>query len=173
MTTKIQTEATNVCPFNVKQNPIQLLVATLQYLCAYTKALAREEEPLDEKIPAPVICFSPNHIPYIDFSDRVNLPEQLECVSVIEEMNTGLMMACLEAELLTGDDGNYLIGHAVLFRCDDDGDYYPVTSRDYQRAKMLYTQGLDEIDMGAVKIPAIRVNPVGAPFIPVQGAGCD
>ena len=160
-------------PFGSGENPIHLLTAAIQYLCAYTKALAREEEPLDEKIPAPVICLSPNQIPYIDFSDRVNLPEMVGRVSVIEEMNTGLMMACLEAELLTGDDGNYLIGHAVLFRCDDDGDYYPVTSRDYQRAKMLYTQGLDEIDMGAVKIPAIRVNPVGAPFFPVPVTGCD
>ena len=85
MKAKTQTEATNSCPFNLKQNPIQLLTASLQYLCAYTKALAREEEPLDEKMPAPVICLSPDQIPYIDFSDRVNLPEMVECVSVIEE----------------------------------------------------------------------------------------
>ena len=173
MKTKTQTEVTNSCPFNLKQNPIQLLAASLQYLCAYTKALAREEEPPDEKVPAPVICLSPNLLPYIDFSDRVKLPELLDSISVYEEMRTGLMMACLEEELLVGDDGNYLIGPAVLFRYDDDGDYRPVTSGDFQRAKMLYTQGLNEIDMGAAKIPAIRVNPVGTTFSQLQFTGCD
>ena len=150
-------------PFGSGENPIHLLTAAIQYLCAYTKALAREDTLPEEDAPVSVICISPNQFPYIDFSDRVNLLELKDYVTIIEEKDTGLMMACIEAELLAGDDGHYLIGPAVLFRCDDHGTMHPISSRDYQNARALYTNGLNMMDMGERHIPAIKIHPVSNP----------
>ena len=72
-------------PFGAGESPLHLLTAAIQYLCAYTKALAREDPLLEEDEPVSVICLSPNQFPSIDFSDRVDLLDLKDYVAIIEE----------------------------------------------------------------------------------------
>jgi len=160
MNNKLNTKRTDPGSANYRQNPVFLLSAGLQYLSAYTKALVREYELPEEDDPVTVICMSPDQEPCLDFSDRVELLNEREAAEIIEEKHTGLMMTCLEGELLADDEGFLLVGPAVLFKCDD-GKLSSVSSLDYRRARELYAQGLDMYEMGRVKVPAIRIRLAG------------
>ena len=147
-----------------KPNPIHLLTASLKYLMAYTKALTKEYDLPDDDVSATVICISPNEVPFMDFSDRINLDDLLTTNIVYEEEHTGMMMACTEADLIPDENFRYLIGPAVLFNIDEGGNYAPVTARNYQKARELYAHGQDAYDMQRNTLPAIRVRVVGDPI---------
>ena len=144
----------------VKQNPFFFLSTTFEYLASCAKALAKEYKLPDEEEPVKVIIMAPDLMPTVEYSDRVGLMDEKECADIIEEKYTGLMLTCPEGQLLVDDDGFLLIGTAILFKCED-GVLCSVSPQDLRRAKNLYNQGLDMIEMGCVKVPAIRISMEG------------
>ena len=143
-----------------RPNPLHCLSASLQYLASYTKALAKEYGLPDEEVPVPVICMAPDQTPYLDFSDRVELLQGKGRSDTLEEPQTGLMLTCLEGEPLAADDGFLLIGPAVLFRCEGSR-LCPVSAQDLHRARELYAGNQEGIQIGPVRVPAIRIRPAG------------
>lgn len=159
MNTKLNTADLNAGPA-IRQNPFFFLTTTFEYLASCAKALAREYELPEEEAPVKVIIMAPDLMPEVEYSDRVGLMDEKECADIIEEKYTGLMLTCPEGQLLADDDGFLLIGTAILFKCED-GALCSVTPPDLKRAKELYIQGLDMIEMGCVKVPAVRISTEG------------
>ena len=154
---------------NASQNPLYLLSASLQYLLAYTKALAKEcKPPEEEEGPITVISFSPTHEPFIDFIDRIDLMKNVALSEVAQEYNSGMFMCYLGNERIADDDRRLLIGPAIMFNCDESGAFIPVSALGFKRTKEFYKRGEETLEVGRVKVPAIRVELVGENVTCVQ-----
>ena len=160
MNYKLNTTTTNLGSASSRQNPFFFLTTTFEYLASCAKALAREYELPDEEAPVKVIIMAPDLVPEVEYSDRVDLLNDKDRSDIIEEHYTGLMLTCPEGQLLVDDDGFLLVSTAVLFKCED-GVLCSVSPQDLRQARDLYIQGLDMIEMGCVKVPAIRISMEG------------
>ena len=126
------------------------------------------EPPEEEEGPITVISFSPTHEPFIDFIDRIDLMKNVALSEVAQEYNSGMFMCYLGNELIADDDRRLLIGPAIMFNCDESGAFIPVSALGFKRTKEFYKRGEETLEVGRVKVPAIRVELVGENVTCVQ-----
>ena len=152
---------------NSRENPLRLFITGMDYLFACSEALLKDYGISEEDEAVTVICMAPDKVPYLEFSDRVDLLKKIEDAELYKESYSELMFICPKGNLVPGEDdhGLLLIGPAILFKYDEYDNLCSVSSSDYSKARDLYFLGEAVYEVGPVKIPAIWVGLEGDPAI--------
>ena len=122
-----------------------------------------EEEPKEMPEEAfLVICLGPNQSPRLDYYDLDTFTKWIKNAEIAQEVSSGLFMAYLREEMLPAEDGHHhLIGSAILFDCDEDGNVTPVTYADYNAAKAFWSEGRESMELLNATFPSIKVHLAG------------